>query len=359
MLVLILLLLFVFPIVFLVFSKSFAGRSLSGKEILVGVLYYLSFLSFLLGMVFHAASYTTSIDPIDAECYTPFGQGGWMLVVSFFLYNTALTLIALKNHRLPPLTLALSLVMLLVGNGINIGILLQISSHDRGHIDVFTYHSCQDVFFLYPTPILGLLISFFLIKKLVKTEATLALKRSYSNKTLSRFNQFLAEKNKQPWMVWALSFPMLVVACLVLIIFGQDIQSIFTETTTWRFSQHLPPPIKPHQGHYLCTVAAHGNPKVVKPLRLGKRGGRTIIVNRQLLIANAFEEMIQEWWPSGHRFIRRNYDRYGYDLSKQIKSERMSNLTYLLMKPLEWGFLVCLYLFCERPEERIERQYKM
>ena len=156
--------------------------------------------------------------------------------------------------------------------------------------------------------------------------------------------------------------PLLLVITIILILFGQDSNSlikVFTETTTWRFSQQMHPPILDHKGHYLCTVAASGNPAIVKPLRLGKRNGNTIIVNRQLLIANAFEEMIQDFSPKLHRFIRRNYDHYGYNLSLKINTNLRSNFTYLIMKPLEWMFLFCLYLFCEKPEERIGRQYKI
>lgn len=63
--------------------------------------------------------------------------------------------------------------------------------------------------------------------------------------------------------------------------------------------------------HYLCTVAAGGHGKTVKPLRLGTRRNETIVVNRQLGVANAFEELIQERTPGLHRKIRGAYDRNG------------------------------------------------
>ncbi|WP_431291834.1 DUF6688 family protein [Pedobacter sp. P26] len=52
-------------------------------------------------------------------------------------------------------------------------------------------------------------------------------------------------------------------------------------------------------------------------------------------------------------------DQYGYNLSKKINNERLSNITYLLMKPLESVFLICLYLFTQKPEYRIRKQYLM
>ncbi len=145
-------------------------------------------------------------------------------------------------------------------------------------------------------------------------------------------------------------------------LFGQDYNSlvkVFTETATWRFSQHISPFPLPHEGHYLCTVAAKGSPNVVKPVRLGKRWGRTIIVNRQLQIANAFEELLSDLSPGLHRVIRHNYDKYGYDLSKKINNTKASNITYILMKPLEWIFLICLYLFVVEPEKKIKKQYSL
>ena len=51
------------------------------------------------------------------------------------------------------------------------------------------------------------------------------------------------------------------------------------------------------------------------------------------------------------------YDTYGYPVSKHIKSAWSADITYLIMKPLEWLFLVVLYLFDEKPENRICRQY--
>jgi len=144
-------------------------------------------------------------------------------------------------------------------------------------------------------------------------------------------------------------------------LFGQYPDSmikVFTDTTTWTLSQKSHPPFLDHQGHYLCTVAACGSPRIVKPQRIGSRHGHPIIVNRQLSVANAFESILETRSPKIHRFIRRNYDKYGYPLSKKITGRFGSNLTYLIMKPLEWLFLLVIYLFSTKPEELISRQYR-
>ena len=80
-------------------------------------------------------------------------------------------------------------------------------------------------------------------------------------------------------------------------------------------------------------------------------------MNRQLCIANAFEDYIQEKLPRFHKFIRGVYDKYGYPISKHITAPARADVVYFIMKPLEWIFLVFLYLFDVKPEQRIRRQY--
>lgn len=128
-------------------------------------------------------------------------------------------------------------------------------------------------------------------------------------------------------------------------------------TADWNFSTQVPPPPLAYDGHYLCTVAAGGHRKVVKPIRFGMRRGDRIIVNRQLCIANAFEELIRERLPRFHRRVRRFYDSHGYPVSRLITEPWKADVVYLMMKPLEWVFLMVLYLVDAKPEERIARQY--
>ncbi len=55
--------------------------------------------------------------------------------------------------------------------------------------------------------------------------------------------------------------------------------------------------------------------------------------------------------------IRYFYDTYGYPVSKHIRSAWAADVVYVIMKPLEWFFLMILYLFDEKPENRIASQY--
>ena len=131
----------------------------------------------------------------------------------------------------------------------------------------------------------------------------------------------------------------------------------WTETGDWRLSQQIPPPNVMFDEHYLCTVAAQGHPEVVKPLRTGVRNGHRVVVNRQLCVANAFEQILEERAAWLHGPIRRFYDRYGFPVARLIRSSQAADLVYYMMKPLEWLFLAVLYLVDEKPENRIAVQY--
>ena len=82
------------------------------------------------------------------------------------------------------------------------------------------------------------------------------------------------------------------------------------------------------------------------------------MVNRQLCIANAFEDLIQQNFPKFHKGVRHVYDTYGYPLSQDITTPLRADIVYVLMKPLEWLFLIVLYLFDSNPESRIAKQYE-
>ena len=131
----------------------------------------------------------------------------------------------------------------------------------------------------------------------------------------------------------------------------------FTETSDWNLSQQVAPQNVYFDEHYLCTVAAGGHRTVVKPIRMGLRHGRPVVVNRQLLVANAFEQMLEERVPRTHRVIRRLYDTYGFPIAKLIRSQWAADAVWFLMKPAEWFFLAVLYLNDRHPEDRIALQY--
>ena len=183
---------------------------------------------------------------------------------------------------------------------------------------------------------------------------------SYENRLLQYFHQLLNKSRNWPWLAVLLALPTLALVVLILMLFGQQPDSMikaWTNTADWAFSQKIPPQNLIIDQHYLCTVAAGGHEKVVKPQRMGIRHGHPVVVNRQLCIANAFEQVLEEKTPRFHRFLRRNYDRYGYPFAKHIKKKWAMDVIYYLMKPLEWIFLLVLYLVDRKPENRIAMQY--
>ena len=180
------------------------------------------------------------------------------------------------------------------------------------------------------------------------------------NSIISRLNRFLLDSSRWPSVAVIAVIPLLGVILAVLALFGQHpsyLIKTWTETAQWNMSQQTAVPNVAFDEHYLCTVAAGGHEKVVKPLRPGERHGHRITVNRQLLIANAFEQVLEERTPHLHRVIRDFYDTYGYPIARHITNRYTADLIYILMKPLEWIFLIVLYLTDARPEDRIAVQY--
>lgn len=175
-----------------------------------------------------------------------------------------------------------------------------------------------------------------------------------------RFHAILQNSANWPWLAFLFMLPLLGIIIMILTLFGQKPDSIikaWTETSQWNLSQKVSPQNLVYDTHYLCTVAAGGHRKVVRPIRMGVRHGHRVIVNRQLCVANAFEQILMERMPRFHRLVRRVYDRYGYPLARHIRTKAAADAVYILMKPLEWLFLAVIYLCDVRPEDRIAMQY--
>ncbi|MEG0895113.1 MAG: DUF6688 family protein, partial [Oscillospiraceae bacterium] len=110
-----------------------------------------------------------------------------------------------------------------------------------------------------------------------------------------KLSKFLNNALNYPWIAVLLLVPLLGIMVTILFLFGQEPSSIikaWTQTADWTFSQKIPPESIPYDSHYLCTVAAKGHRNIVKPIRTGLRHGHRVVVNRQLCIANAFEQVL-------------------------------------------------------------------
>lgn len=170
----------------------------------------------------------------------------------------------------------------------------------------------------------------------------------------------LYDSKNWPWLAFLFLLPLLGLMIALLTLIGQKPDSIieaWTQTSQWTLSQQISPPNIYYDEHYLCTAAAGGHRRVVKPLRFGVRHGHRVIVNRQLCIANAFEQILEERLPGLHRRVRYFYDTCGYPIARHIRSPLAADITYIMMKPLEWIFLTVIYLCDTKPENRIAMQY--
>lgn len=177
---------------------------------------------------------------------------------------------------------------------------------------------------------------------------------------LGACNRVLSRSGRWPLAAFVLMWPLWGVLIAVLLLFGQEPSAAikaWTETSDWNLSQRVAPQNVYYDEHYLCTVAAGGHDRVVRPIRMGVRHGHAVIVNRQLCVANAFEQVLEERTPRFHRAVRGFYDRYGFPVARLIHSKWVADGIYFVMKPLEWLFLVVLYLTDADPESRIAVQY--
>lgn len=222
----------------------------------------------------------------------------------------------------------------------------------------------DNVFFVWSeclVPLLFLMHVGRMFVGLIREQAKLQEEVVYEeNIFLYKCNRFLLKGGNLYWVALLVMFPLYGIVICILCLFGQKPDSVikaFTETSDWVLSGKISPPPVSKDVHYLCTVALSGHEKLVKPLRYGIRRGEKIVVNRQLCIANAFEQLLEERTPRFHKTVRHFYDTYGYPVSQWIKTPWSADLVYLIMKPLEWMFVFILYLFDEKPENRIAGQY--
>ncbi|MDB4931571.1 MAG: hypothetical protein JWM10_4055 [Myxococcaceae bacterium] len=135
--------------------------------------------------------------------------------------------------------------------------------------------------------------------------------------------------------------------------------AVFTETCGHALSAVSITHVTVADCHYLCTVAARGTPSLVRPERVGRRNGHPILVNRQLAVANAFEDLLHTRWPRFGRLARASYDRVGLPVSRYITRTWMADAVFVAMKPFEWAFYATLLLLDRGdPEARIDRMYR-
>ena len=213
---------------------------------------------------------------------------------------------------------------------------------------------------IYPFCIACIIVRTILCKVREWNELEMERGKIQNNVILNFLDKILSNSRLWPIYALVLMLPLLGIIIAILLLFGQAPDSVikaWTETADWRLSLKEAPQNIYYDEHYLCTVAAGGHKKIVKPIRKGVRHGNEVIVNRQLCVANAFEQILEEKTPRFHKLVRGVYDRYGFPIARLIKSKWMADIIYFLMKPLEWIFLMVIYMIDVHPENRIATQY--
>lgn len=323
-------------------------KFISCLTMLLGGLFYLS----LFALSFdEAGDWNDQINVMQYHRSIASGYQGlvWIVILGFIGY---FVLLLFKAKKLPPLVSAISISMVLLFNVLQVVYAIQLFKNIDGvEWLLYVYH--------FNVLILSARVVYLHMVQQVEIFKTRAAQMDEHEKFKKFYNR-INSLTKYTFFLFVVLFFIIAIIEIIFVIAGQGLDApikAFTETADWTFSKQIPPPPIEYDGHYLCTVAAGGHKKVVKPLRYGTRRGETIVVNRQLCIANAFEEVIQERLPSFHKKIRYVYDEYGYPLSRLITSPIKADIVYFVMKPLEWIFLLLLYMVDIRPEKRIRNQY--
>ena len=293
----------------------------------------------------------------NSETHTPIftGAGLTICVLCFIglIGYYCLRICSLK--KIPPLLAVFSISAMYIWLVVIVVFTVQVFG-SSGMVDRYS-----DLYLLiYPFCIACIIARTVLCKVREWNEFEMEREKIQNNVTLNFLDKILS--NSKLWPIYALilMLPLLGIIIGILLLFGQAPDSVikaWTETADWTLSLKEAPQNIYYDEHYLCTVAAGGHRKVVKPIRKGIRHGHEVIVNRQLCIANAFEQILEEKTPRFHKLVRGIYDRYGFPVARLIKSKWIADIIYIMMKPLEWIFLAVIYMSDVHPENRIATQY--
>lgn len=304
-----------------------------------------------------------TVQLVNAQTHTPVCTESLLTVVVVALVAVAgyLLVNGIPLKKMPPLALVLGLAAMYAGTAESVVWGMQVFRTD--YLDIL--HDLDTLLLLLPLNCL-LLTARTVSHKMWEWERMLEEDPDRRERyregggVVRACNRFLSKSGRWPLAAFLLMWPLLGVVVGGLILFGQRPDAViraFTETSDWNLSRRVAPQNVHWDEHYLCTVAAGGHERIVKPRRLGVRHGHQVIVNRQLCVANAFEQLLEERTPRLHRSVRRFYDTCGFPVARLIRSRCAADAVYIIMKPLEWVFLAVLYLTDANPENRIAIQY--
>ena len=234
----------------------------------------------------------------DSAIFSPDNRIG--IYALLILYTGAYIISTFRKQLFSPIPELLINIALILGLVINVLLLFHIRAIELGHIIAIVGN----------TPLIMLLI--------INLNENQKLLTSYIQTNTIKPNGFIGKicysiLKLKPFIKFPvliiLLVPVLIILSLILFLFGQKPDTLvraFTDTYKQGFSQldYMCDNVN-CGGHFLCSVGANGHKTIVKPIRYGERNGKQIICNRQLLISNAFEELVQEKMPLTHKMIRK------------------------------------------------------
>ena len=347
----------ILPLILTVFNIINLFKKTKIKENLIDFLtfFFGIILTVFLYFIYDFKDYNESLrlGGLEIEVHSPIASWSMPTVIAIALVGIiSYILIRVKKLNLPPLVIVCSMSGFLICSIYIVMFIVQLSEN------IMKFNGIP---YLILFPINYMLCGIRAIIEVMNRYKEKNIKpKDYNNKFLNKCSKILYDISNWPIIAIVFSVPLTVILICILVLFGQrpdEAIKAFLETSDWTLSTKISPPSVTYDAHYLCTVSLRGHKKLVKPIRMGIRRGEKIVVNRQLCVANAFEDLIKEKTPRFHSFIRSVYDKYGYPLSKHINSAFQADIVYIIMKPLEWLFLAALYLFDKKPENRIATQY--
>lgn len=351
----------------LIFKRKHSGK-IEAAAFIIGIIYMV-----LLYGIWQPRPWDESIMTVSdvSSLHEPLSRGHILTVIVLFLVGMiSYAFLKTRHQKAAPLAKVLAMAGVYIGIAVNLFFVVQLLGVTSDN-DIFMNFLPYDVILMMLVPFNYILLAIVQLLETVRAQSRELGQREkeekneeetepYRSRFLNDCNRILSESRY--WALYALllTLPLLCVIIMVLLLFGQKPDSAvraFTETSDWTLSTKISPPEILEDSHYLCTVALRGHEKLVRPTRMGLRRGEKIVVNRQLCVANAFEQLLEERTPRFHRAVRKFYDTYGYPISRHIHTPLAADIVYLMMKPLEWLFAAVLYLFDEKPENRIALQY--
>lgn len=162
--------------------------------------------------------------------------------------------IRFKYPRLSLLGYVISMSSVFISNIIGVVVMVQMSGNFVSNDVNFDIVLISVLFTLLPLNFL--IYSIVLIREIVRHDEL--EERTYKHEILNQLNIYLVNSNKLLGIALLLSIPLMGIATMILMLFGQKADSVikaFTETSDWRLSQRISPPPVQVDGHYLCTVS--------------------------------------------------------------------------------------------------------